>query len=492
MMRTFRLAAFKSGGATNSTMNTTERHYKKMTETPVAKLVITLGIPTTVSMLITNIYNMADTYFVGTLGKSAQGAIGILFTLQSIIQAIAFMLGHGSGTYVSKELANKDVNKASRYVSSAFFLGGAIGLVFTAVGLLTLSPFMKLLGATDTILPYAKQYGMWVFISCPFMICSLILNNNLRYEGKALYAMIGLVLGGILNMGMDFVFIRYCNLGVFGAGMATAISQVISFTVLLILYFKTAQSRISFKKISKQFSLYLQIFKNGLPSLIRQGLNSISSGLLNKLAGKYGALVSAETADAAIDAMTVVNRISNFVMCVGMGISQGLQPVASFNYQAGKYRRVKRALTVTLLISWGCVIILGLPVALAPRFFVGVFQNEQIVLDIATPAMFYAMLGQLFVPLFIPLNMMLQSIRKSGMASLLALLRSGLVFIPILFASTALWGLTGIQISQPIADALTGLISLPILIHFYKSTPNVDEQDEPTVAETTDESKVED
>ena len=459
-------------------MDTTQLHYKKMTETPVAKLVVRLGIPTTVSMLITSIYNMADTYFVGTLGKSAQGAIGILFTLQSIIQAVAFMLGHGSGTYVSKELANKDVNKASAYVSSAFFLGGAIGLIFAAVGLAVLSPFMKLLGSTDTILPYAKQYGMWVLISCPFMICSLILNNNLRYEGKAFYAMIGLVSGGILNMGMDAVFIRVCNLGVFGAGMATAISQIISFTILLILYFKTAQSSISLRNISRQFKLYLQIFKNGLPSLIRQGLNSISSGLLNKLAGTYGAQISHEMADAAIDAMTVVNRISNFVMCVGMGISQGLQPVASFNYQAKKYARVKRALLVTLLITWGCIVVLGVPVACAPRFFVSLFQHEEMVLDFATPAMLYAMIGQLFVPLFIPLNMMFQSIRKSGMASFLAMLRSGLLFIPILFATTAMFGLTGIQISQPIADVLTGLVSLPILIHFFKTTPSTDQTDE--------------
>ena len=459
-------------------MNSTEQYYKKMTETPVAKLVVRLGIPTTISMLITSIYNMADTYFVGTLGKSAQGAIGILFTLQSIIQAIAFMLGHGSGTYVSKELANKDVNKASVYVSSAFFLGGTIGLVFTAIGLAVLSPFMKLLGATDTILPHAKDYGMWVFISCPFMICSLILNNNLRYEGKAFYAMIGLVSGGILNMGLDFVFIRLCNLKVFGAGMATAISQIISFAILLIMYIKTAQSKIRFRNISKQFSLYLQIFKNGLPSLIRQGLNSISSGLLNKLAGTYGKAISLEMADAAIDAMTVVNRISNFVMCVGMGISQGLQPVASFNYQAKKYARVKRALLVTLGITWGCIVVLGVPVACAPRFFVGLFQDEEIVLNFAAPAMMYAMLGQLFVPMFIPLNMLFQSIRKSGMASFLSLLRSGLLFIPILFTTTAILGLTGIQISQPIADALTGLVSLPILVHFIKTTPSVDEPEQ--------------
>ena len=159
-------------------MNSTEKYYKKMTETKVSKLIIMLGIPTTISMLITNIYNLADTYFVGSLGKSEQAATGVLFTLQCIIQAIAFMLGHGSGTYVSKALADKDVKDATKYVSTAFYLGGFLGLVLMVVGLIFLTPFMYLLGSTDTILPFAKDYGMWVLISSPFMICSLVLNNK--------------------------------------------------------------------------------------------------------------------------------------------------------------------------------------------------------------------------------------------------------------------------------------------------------------------------
>ncbi len=456
-------------------LNKADAYYKKMTETPVTKLIVRLGIPTTVSMLITSIYNMADTYFVGSINPSAQGSIGILFTLQSIIQAIAFMLGHGSGTYVSKELADKNIKRASTYVSSAFFLGGAVGLLLTGLGLLLLDPLMRLLGSTETILPYARDYGLWVLISCPFMICSLILNNNLRYEGKAFFAMFGLVSGGLLNMGMDYIFIRLCGLEVFGAGMATAISQIISFAILLIMYIKTAQSKISVRHISFKGKLYLQIFRNGLPSLIRQGLNSISSGLLNKLAGVYGAKVSAEMADVAIDGMTVVNRISNFVMCVGMGISQGLQPVASFNYQAGKHARVKRGLWMTVMISLGCVTVLGVPIVAAPRFFVELFQSDPLVVEFATPAMRYAILGQLFVPIFIPLNMCLQSIRKSGMASFLALLRSGLLFIPILFATSALWGLVGIQISQPVSDFLTAAVSLPIFAKFYLSPDETDQ-----------------
>lgn len=467
------------------TTNKADAYYKKMTETPVVRLIVRLGLPTTVSMLITSIYNMADTYFVGTItdgagaiNTSAQGSIGILFTLQSIIQAVAFMLGHGSGTFVAKELANKDITKASKYVSSAFFLGGAIGLVITALSLLLLTPLMRLLGATETILPYAKDYGLWVLISCPFMICSLILNNNLRYEGKAFFAMFGLVSGGLLNMGLDFVFIRYCNLGVFGAGMATAISQIISFAILLVMFVTKAQSKIRFRHISKSIKLYGQVFRTGFPSFIRQGLNSLSSGVLNTLAGKYGAQISDEMADAAIDGMTVVNRISNFVMSVGMGISQGLQPVASFNYQAKKYDRVKQGLWVTCFICLGCVTVLGLPIIAFPQGFVTMFQKNPSVVEFATPAMRYAIFGQLFVPMSIPVNMTYQCIRKAGMASFLSLLRSGLLFIPLLFICTALWGLVGIQFAQPVADFFTAAISLPVMAHFFRSDPTKEETDD--------------
>lgn len=467
--------------------NSTELHYKKMTETPVSKLVIQLGIPTTISMLITNLYNMVDTFFVGTLGKSPQGAIGVLFTLQCIIQAFAFMLGHGSGTFVSRELADKDVKKASEYISSAFFLGGALGIIFMIIGLATLTPFMRFLGSTETILPYAKQYGMWVLISSPFLVCSLILNNCLRYEGKAVFAMIGLVSGAVLNMLGDYIFVSVCSLGVFGAGMSTAISQIVSFIILLILYIRMAQSKISFKSISKSPKLYLDICRVGLPSLIRQGLNSISSGLLNNLAKHYGELQG--NADAIIAAMSIVNRCSSFVMCVGLGIGQGLQPVASFNYQAKEYDRVKKALVVTCLIGLSVVITVALPLCIVPKFFISIFQKAPEVIEFGSVALRYAMIGLVFSPISTPVNMLYQSIQKSGIASFLSLLRSGLTFIPILILTTSLWGLLGIQIAQPIADVLTGLICLPFMLHFLFKTPKTekalippDEPDSTTVS----------
>jgi len=437
-------------------MKDTDLHYEKMTKTPVARLIISLGIPTTISMLITSIYNMADTYFVGTLGKSAQAATGILFTLQAIIQAIAFMLGQGSGTMVSKALADKNCDEASQYVSTAFFTGFGAGLLLSIFGFLFLKPFMRFLGSTETILPYACDYGMWVLISCPFMIGSLVLNNCLRYEGKAFYSMIGLTTGGILNIFGDYFLVP--SLGVYGAGLSTAISQIISFGILLTFHIKMAQSSILPKYISRKINMYFYICKVGFPALIRQGLSSFSQGLLNNLTKPFG--------DAAIAAMSVVNRFTMFLLCVGLGIGQGYQPVASFNYQAKKYDRVKKGLTVTMAIGFVLVSILAIPGFIFAKEIVTAFQKNPEVIEIGTYAMKWATIGTLFLPLSVPVNMLYQSIRNVKVSSFLSLMRSGLAFIPVLVLSTHFLGLTGIQISQPIGDMITGLVSIPFTLGF--------------------------
>ena len=445
-------------------MTQADLYYKKMTETPIARLIVGLGIPTTISMLITGIYNLADTYFVGALGESQQAATGILFTLQSIIQAIAFMLGHGSGTFVSKHLADKDIKSATRYVSSAFFVGIGVGLILSISGLICLDPLLRLLGSTETILPYARHYGMWVLISCPIMIGSLVLNNNLRYEGKAFYAMIGLTTGGILNIFGDFFLIRICNLGVFGAGMATAISQTVSFCILVVLYLRMAQSTLSLRAVSRDAKEYFGICKVGFPSLIRQGLNSISGGILNNLTKAFG--------DAAIAAMSVVNRFSSLVMFVGLGIGQGFQPVASFNYQAKKYRRVKKGLVFTTVFGFCLLSVLAAFGFIFAEPIVHLFQEHPEVRTIGVPALRYATVGILFLSLSVPVNMLYQSIRRAGIASLLSLLRSGAIFIPVLLILHHFLGLMGIQMAQPAADVITGLVSLPFMLYFLKTTPN--------------------
>ncbi|MEF2838316.1 MAG: MATE family efflux transporter [Oscillospiraceae bacterium] len=443
-------------------MTNAEKHYVKMTETPVAKLILNLGIPTTISMLITNIYNMADTYFVGTLGESAQAATGVLFTVQAIMQGIAFMLGHGGGTFISRALADRNTNEATKYISSAFYIGGLIGLIITVLGLSFLDPLVRFLGSTETIVPHAKDYGMWILLAAPFIICSFILNNGLRYEGKAFFAMFGLTAGGLLNILGDYILVMKCGLGVYGAGLATAASQVVSFTILLYMYVKMAQSNIQIKAVSKDFRLYLTIARVGLPSLIRQGLTSVTNGLLNNITKPFG--------DAAIAAMSVVSRYSNFLMCVGLGMGQGFQPVASFNYQAKKINRVKKGLLFTT--AFGLVFIGAMSTVsiIFAEPIITIFQKHPDVISIGAKALRFTAVGMMFMPFSVPVNMLYQSIQQPTISSVLSLIRSGMVTIPLLLFGVPLLGLLGIQLAQPIADIIAGLISIPFIIHFIRKT----------------------
>lgn len=449
-------------------MDKAQAYYNKMTKTPVMKLVIMLGIPTTISMLVTNIYNMADTYFVGSLGESQQGAIGILFTLQCIIQAFSFMIGHGSGVFVSKGLAERDIPQATRYASTGFYSGAFIGIILGVLGLVFIEPLVMFLGSTETIKPYAIDYGMWVCLSCPFVVCSFVLNNILRYEGKASYAMVGLVSGGIINIFGDWFLIKVKGLGVYGAGLATATSQVISFCILLIMYFKSAQSRISFKGISLKVRDYLDICRVGLPSMLRQGLTSISNGLLNNLARPFG--------DAAIAALSVINRFTSLVMCVGLGIGQGFQPVASFNYQAKEYTRVKKAMLGTMLIGFGLMAALGAVGIIFPEEIVKIFQKSPDVITIGKFGLRVASIGAMFMPVSVCTNMLFQSIRKAGIASFLSTLRSGVVMIPALILLSRWFELDGILCAQPVADVLATLICVPFALHFLFKTPNTENE----------------
>ena len=436
-----------------------------MTETPVSRLILNLGIPTTISMLITSIYNMADTYFVGTLGPSAQASTGVLFTLQAIIQGLAFMLGHGGGTFVSKELANKNTDGASMYISTSFFAGGIVGILILVPGMVFLEPLVRFLGSTKTILPHALDYGFWVLIACPFTIFSMIMNNGLRYEGRAFYAMFGLTAGGLLNILADYILVIRMGMGVYGAGLATAVSQMVSFVILLVMHKKMAQSEISLKFVSREPKIILSVCRVGLPSLIRQGLTSVTNGVLNNLTKPFG--------DAAIAAMSVVNRYSNFLMCVGLGIGQGFQPVAAFNYQAKKYDRVKNGLKFTVFFALCFVGGLSVLSIFIPEAIISIFQSKAEVVAIGSAALRYYAVGMIFMAFSVPVNMLYQSIQKPTISSVLSLIRSGAITIPLLLTLVPRFGLLGIQISQPIADVIAGMVSIPFIVRFLRARMDI-------------------
>lgn len=442
-------------------MEATDNQYIKMTKTPVPKLIISLGIPTTVSMLVTSVYNMADTFFVGKYGTSASGAIGVVFGLMAIIQAIGFMFGQGAGSLCSRALGAKKKDDATMYSSTGFFVSIAMGIFIMVFGLIFINPLMRLLGSTDTILPYARDYAKYILMAAPFMCGSCVLNNVLRYEGMALFSMIGLATGGILNIFGDWILMSRMNMGVEGAGISTAVSQIVSFFILLSMFIrKKTSGKLSIYKVSKNIQNIILICKTGAPALVRQGLTSISTMLLNDYAGNYS--------DAAVAAMSIVNRICFFTFATALGIGQGFQPVCAFNYGAKEYGRVKKAFLFTFMVGevfLASVAVVGIFVA---EPLISIFRDDAKVIEIGVVALTVQFIGQIFQPLSVCANMMFQSVGKTGIATGLSMLRSGLFFLPILIISTHLFGLKGIQYSQGIADILTMFVALPFVFSFIR------------------------
>lgn len=437
----------------------TTANYDKMVNTPVARLVTRLAVPTIISMMVTTIYSMADTYFVGKLGNSASGAVGVVFGLMAINQAVGFMFGHGAGSIVARRLGGKDTENATRYTSVSFFAALLAGACVTVFGLIFITPLMKFLGSTETILPYAEDYGRFILMAAPIFMGSFVLNNILRYEGKAYLSMIGLTIGGIINIALDPVCIFVFDLGIAGAGISTALSQCVSFSILLSMFLRgKTQSKISLTTACANVSMVILIMQTGFPSFLRQGLTSISTMILNSMAGNYG--------DEAVAAMSIVNRICFFIFAVGLGIGQGFQPVAAFNYGAKKYGRVKKAFYFTWMAGEVLLGILAIIGIILSGNLVGIFRDDKSVIEIGTVALRYQLLALFVQPFSICVSMLFQSVGENKKAAFVSLLRSGACFIPLLLLFSNLFGLLGIQIAQPAADVLTFLLTLPIGVSY--------------------------
>ena len=446
----------------------TAQQFRKMTETPIPKLILSLAAPTILSMLITSIYNLADTFFVGQISTSASGAVGVVSSLMAIIQALGFMLGHGAGSIISRSLGSQNTKAATRFASTSFFTALTFGLILAAVGLTTLPHFMMLLGSTETILPHACAYARPILIAAPLMMSSLVMNNILRYEGKASFAMIGLVTGGVLNMVLDPVFIFGFGLGTAGAGIATALSQSISFCILLSMFLRgKTVSQFQLSAVTRSPAEFGTILMTGLPSFGRQGLNSIGGMLLNIAARSYG--------DAAVAGMSIVSRIFMFIISVAIGTGQGFQPVAGFNYGARKYRRVERACVFTICASFCFLSVIVAACWFNAEALIKLFRDDPEVTAIALPAFRYQCFACFLQPVIVAGNMLFQSIGKSGRATFLACCRQGVFFIPLILTLPRMFGLLGIEICQPIADVLTFVVTVPFLFPFLHQLVKMEE-----------------
>ena len=441
--------------------NSAQKQYVKMTETPINRLIPRLAVPTIISMLITMLYNIADTYFVSKISVSASGATGILLSLMGLIQAFGFMFGQGAGSNISRRLGAKEIEKAHTYCSTAFFTALAVGLIIMTFGLIFIEPIMFTLGSTETILPYAVSYGRWILIAAPAMITSFVLNNILRFEGMAKLAMIGIMVGGILNVAFDPLLIFVFKLGIAGAGIATASSQLIGMLILLSMFLRRkSQSRISLKYFSFKPQIIKDIIAVGLPSFARQGLNSVSTMVFNLQAQPYG--------DECIAAISIVAKIGMFIFSTSLGIGQGFQPVCSFNYGAKLYGRVKASIKFLWKFSTLVIAVLaGISFILAPQL-IALFRSDAKVLEIGTTALRILCVGIITLPTTMVGNMTFQSTGQSGKAFFLACAQNGLFFIPIILILPQFLGVLGVQLAWPIAYTIAAIAAAPMIVGYMK------------------------
>ena len=479
--------------------STSEREEKlvRMTTEPVEKLVCKLALPTIISMLVSTFYNMADTYFVGKIGymsgsvaeqaavqTRATAAVGVVFSLMAVMQAFGFFFGHGSGNFISRSLGSGNEKPAEKMAATGFFMSFIFGIIILVFGQIFAFPLARLLGASEDFLNYTVDYMRIILAGAPIFMSSLVLNNQLRFQGNAFYAMVGISSGAVINLVLDPVFIFIFDMEVMGAALATVLSQAVSFIVLYIGTLRSDCLKIKFKNFEVSKFTVSEIIRGGLPSLCRQGLASISTACLNNAAGIYGATLAVSAAGAAasssaVAAMSVVSRIMMFAASVMIGFGQGFQPVCGFNFGAKRYDRVLEAfwfcvkVAVVFLVTLSIVSFVGAPQIMR------IFRKEDLdVIEIGTWALRFQCVTLPLSAWIVMSNMMTQTIGYGFRASLVAAGRQGLFLIPALFVLPVKFGIRGLQLCQPVADALTFVLGVVIVLGILRELKEKQEQAE--------------
>lgn len=439
-----------------------DTQHQRMMREPIPRLVTAMAIPTMLTMLITVIYNTADTYFVSQIGKSASAAVGAVYAIMAIIQTIGYGLGMGAGSLISRKLGAQDGMAAERYASSAFFAALLLGFVIGGAGLFFLRPLMRLIGCSDTMLAHAEPYARYILAAAPLTCPSFVLNNILRAEGHTLLSMWGMMAGGILNMLLDPWLIFSCNMGTGGAALATAVSQIVSFCILLTAFlFRKTTVRIRFRSISRSLSDYGQILATGFPTVCRQGLGSVAAVCLTHQANLY-------SGDAAVSAINIANKVYMLVRNLVIGIGQGFQPVAGYNYGAGNKRRTREAFRFATLVGSVMTVLSAIAIAFLSKSIMERFIADPEVVEIGRRTLLWGCTVMPFLAFSTFVNQLYQCLGFKAPATFLASCRQGILYLPAIFLLPISLGLTGVEIAQPVADFGTAVISVPFLVFFMR------------------------
>ncbi len=431
-----------------------------LTQAPVHRVVLTMAVPTILSMLVTSFYNMADTYFVSKINTQCTAAVGVVFSMMSAIQATGFFFGHGSGNYISRKLGARETSDARAMAATGFVYSFLFGALIALIGHLFLTKMAIWLGSTPTILPYTKEYLGTVLLGTPFMTTSLTLNNQMRLQGNAAYAMYGIFTGAVLNVLLDPLLIFVLNMGISGAAWATVISQMCSFGILLYMTRKNGGIRIQLRHFSPRLSLVKEIIFGGTPSLSRQGLAAFSTVALNVAAGAYG--------DAAIAGMSIVTRFCFFIFAIIIGLGQGFQPLCGFCYGAKLYARVKEGYLFCIRLGSAflfCCAVLG---TIFSEQIVSFFRHDPEVVAVGVSALRWQMLTFILLPTIGLTNMLMQTTRKPIRANIAAAARSGLFFIPLVLILPHFFGLQGVEMCQAVSDVCSFAVCVPIAMSAFR------------------------
>ena len=429
-------------------------NYTFLTHAPIHRVIFTMAIPTIISMLSTSMYNLADTYFVGSINTQSVAAVGISFSVMSVIQAIGFFFGHGAGNFISRRLGAKDTDNARKMAATGVILSFATGLCIAILGQIFLTPLSICLGSTPTILPYTERYLGIILLGAPFMTMSLTLNNLMRFQGNTIYAMKGIMSGVLLNLILAPLLILYFCLGITGAAVATLTSQCFGCMMLLFLTTRGQNIRIEPRLFTPTKAFLKEILAGGTPSLSRQGLGSISTLVLNVAAGAYG--------DAAIAGMSIVTRISFFTYAIVIGLGQGFQPLCGFCYGAKLYRRVRDAFYFCIKCGTVFLVFCAIIGFIFAEPIIELFRSDPDVVSVGAMALKWQVISFPLVATIVLTNMLMQTIRKPIRANLVAAARSGLFFIPLIFILPHFFGLLGVEMCQAWADVCSFLMAVPI------------------------------
>lgn len=434
-------------------------NYEFLTQAPIRRVIPTMAVPTIISMMVTSFYNLADTYFVSQINTQSTAAVGVVFTIMSIFQAFGFFFGHGSGNYISRALGAKEKDTPAIMAATGFGYGVGTGLLLTILGLLLLTPLSRSLGSTPTILPYTEQYLSCILLGAPFIIGSLTLNLQMRFQGNAAYSMYGIMSGAVLNIVLDPLLIFTCGLGIRGAAIATVVSQATSFLILLWMTSHCDNQRIDLRRFSFSPTYIKAILSGGTPSLTRQGLGSIASLVMNLVASRFG--------DAAIAAMTIVIRVSFIINSAVIGLGHGYQPLCGFCYGARLYKRVIDGFWFT--VKWGTLFLAVIAIVgfIFSDEVVMQFREDADVVRIGSAALRWQLVTLPFTPFIMLSNMMMQTINRPVAANLLAASRRGLFYLPALLILPYLFDIFGLEICQSVSDALSLALSVPVTFYEF-------------------------